>query len=63
MTPSEFKLARQSLGLSAARLGRIMNTDPRTVRRWESEGDPRPVNPIAARVMRWLLDGWRPPEW
>ena len=63
MTPLEFKLARKSLGLSAARLGRILNSDPRTVRRWESDDDPRPVNPIAARVVQWMLDGWRPPEW
>ena len=63
MTPLQFKLARQSLGLSAARLGRILNSDPRTVRRWESDDDPRPVNPIAARVVQWMLDGWRPPEW
>lgn len=58
-----FKKARQTLGLSASQLGDILGTDPRTIRRWESEGDPRPVNPIAARVMQWLLDGYRPPEW
>lgn len=63
MTPAEFKLARQSLGLSAAKLGRILDTDPRTIRRWESDADPRPVNPIAARVMQWMTDGYRPKGW
>jgi len=62
MNPTQFKKARQSLGLSAAQLGRILGTDPRTIRRWESADDPRPVNPIAAQVMIWMLDGFRPPE-
>jgi DNA-binding XRE family transcriptional regulator len=62
MTPAEFKEARRRLGLSAAAMGAILATDPRTVRRWESEADPRPVNPIAARVVGWMLGGWRPPE-
>lgn len=63
MTPAEFKEARRTLGLSAADLGAILDTDPRTIRRWESEADPRPVNPIAARVVGWMLDGYRPPGW
>ena len=60
MTPTQFKQARRSLGLSATQLGHILNSDPRTVRRGESEGDARPVNPI---VVQWILDGFRPPEW
>lgn len=63
MTPTQFKEARNTLGLSQSQLGKILNTDPRTIRKWESEGDPRPVNPIAARVMEWLLDGFRPNEY
>lgn len=63
MTPAEFREARRNLGLSAAEMGAILDTDPRTVRRWESEGDPRPVNPIAARVVAWMTAGYRPPEW
>ena len=51
MTPTQFKQARRKLGLSATQLGHILNSDPRTVRRWESEGDARPVNPIALRVL------------
>ena len=63
MTPTEFKQARRTLGLSATQLGHILNSDPRTVRRWESEGDTRPVNPIAQQVVQWMLDGYRPPQW
>ena len=62
MSPSEFKAARNALGLSASKLGALLNTDPRTVRRWESDADPRPVNPIAAQVMRWMLAGYMPPQ-
>lgn len=63
MNPIDFKEARQKLGLSAAQLGTILDTDPRTIRRWESDVDPRPVNPIAARVLTWLVEGFRPPQW
>lgn len=65
MTHDEFKAARHTLGLSASELGRILDTDPRTIRRWEAgtvTGTARPVNPVAAQVMRWMLAGFRPPE-
>ena len=65
MIPSEFKAARNSLGLSASQLGHILNTEPRTIRRWETDQGPsaRPPNPIACRVLDWMLAGWRPPQW
>ena len=66
MTPEQFKSARRALGYSqkalAAEWG-MGNNAGRTVRRWESEGDARPVNPIAMRVVQWMLDGYRPPQW
>lgn len=65
MTPEEFKAARQRLGLTQAQLGHVLNTAPQTIRKWEmppQNSTARGVNPIAARVMRWMLDGWRPPE-
>lgn len=62
MTPVEFKAARHKLGLSASQLGLILDTDPRTVRRWEDESGTRPPNPIACRVLEWMLGGYRPPE-
>lgn len=63
MTPAQFKQARRELGLSTARLGAILNTDPRTVRRWEQDDGTRPPNPIACRVLEWMLAGYRPPQW
>lgn len=65
MTPQEFRSAREQLGLSAGRLAHILNVDKRTLRRWESvDGSAaRPPNPIACRVLTWLLAGYRPPEW
>lgn len=61
MNSQEFKDARQSLGLSVSEFGKIINTDSRTVRRWEAVGDGgRPPNPIACKVMGWLLLGFSP---
>lgn len=65
MTPAEFKQARNTLGLSASQLGAILDTDPRTIRKWEADAShstARSVNPVAAQVMRWMLAGFRPPE-
>lgn len=62
MAPGEFKDARRKLCLSASQLGHILNTDPRTVRKWEQEDGTRPPNPIACRVIEWMLAGYRPPE-
>lgn len=64
MTPTKFKEARHKLGLSASQLGAILNTDPRTIRKWEAEdvASARPPNPIACRVLEWMVAGYRPPE-
>lgn len=65
MTPEQFKKARQSLGLTQSELGKVLNTAPQTIRKWEmpdQRSTARKVNPIAARVMGWLLAGFRPKE-
>ena len=76
MTPAKFKEHRYDLALTQEELGHILNvngltqealahilnTTARTIRRWETEDDPRPVNPIAIRVMEWMMAGYRPPE-
>lgn len=60
-----FKAGRERLGLSQSQLGHILDTGPRTIRQWEAEDvlNSRDPNPIACRVMQWMLDGYRPPEW
>ena len=66
MTPEQFKAGRRSLGLSVYQLGHILNTAPDTIRKWEmseARSSGRGVNPVASRVMEWLLAGYRPPEW
>ena len=63
MSPAQFRENRRRLGLTQAQLGRIIDTDPRTVRRWEDDTGLRPPNPIACRVLDWMLHGWLPPEW
>ncbi|KZL21816.1 hypothetical protein PsAD2_00242 [Pseudovibrio axinellae] len=62
MSPAEFKATRLKLELSQRDLGRILNTDQHTVRRWEDTSGKRPPNPIACRVLEWMLNGYRPPE-
>ncbi|ADO42418.1 helix-turn-helix domain-containing protein [Ketogulonicigenium vulgare] len=66
MTPEEFKEARRKLGLTQSELGAILDTAPQTIRKWEmpdTRSTARGVNPVAARVMAWLMSGWRPPQW
>lgn len=59
MTSAEFRNARLRLGFSGAQLARILNVDPRTIRKWEAEGGStaRDPNPVAARVLEWMVDG------
>ncbi|MEP5730819.1 MAG: helix-turn-helix domain-containing protein [Sulfitobacter sp.] len=65
MTSEEFKEARQKLGLTLTQIAVILDTDPRTIRKWEAtQGtNARSPNPVAARVVTWMLNGFRPPEW
>lgn len=61
MSAKEFRDARGSLGLSQSQLGKVLNTHPRTIRKWEQDDGTRPPNPIACRVMEWMLAGYMPP--
>jgi DNA-binding transcriptional regulator YiaG len=66
MTPDQFKEARHQLGLTRPQLGAIINTSPDTIKKWEmpeGRSNSRDPNPIACRVLEWLLDGLRPPQW
>ena len=65
MTPAEFKEARRKLGLSQRELGVLLDTSPVTIRKWETDAgnaSSRKPNPVASKVMMWLLDGFRPSE-
>ena len=59
MTPTEFKEARHTLGLSTAKLAELFQVSSgRTVRRWEA-GD-RDIPGPAKVLMRWLVTDRRP---
>ena len=62
MNPDQLKQARRKLRLTVRELAHILNTTERTLRKWETPLDDRPVNPVAARVVEWLLAGFRPPQ-
>lgn len=65
MNNKQFKEARQSLGLTLSETAKILDVDSRTIRKWEASDNcstARHPNPIASRVMQWMLDGFRPPE-
>lgn len=64
MTPAEFRAARLSLGLTQAQLAAVMGyaaynrVSPRDI-----EGGRRRPSQAAIRLLRALLDGWRPSDW
>lgn len=66
MTPQEIKKARESLGLTQAQLGRLLDTDGQTVRRMEMPEDASTHRKPAVRMVRLVqayLDGYRPSDW
>ena len=66
MTPDDIKSARAALGLSAADLAAMLETDENTLRRMEMRRDTKNARTPARRMARLLsayLDGWRPPDW
>jgi transcriptional regulator with XRE-family HTH domain len=65
MSPDEFRQIMRQLGLTQRELARILDTRDSTIRKWladDSASTARGVNPVAAQVMRWMRDGFRPPE-
>lgn len=66
MTPHEIKQARETLGLTQAQLGRLLDTDGQTIRRMEMAEDAatsRKPAPRMVRLVRAYLDGYRPADW
>lgn len=65
-TPEAIRAARQSLGLSTAQLGAMLETDAQTIRRMEQRADAKTFRKPAPRMLRLLrayLGGWRPDDW
>ena len=63
MDAREFKKARLALGITARKLGFILNVQARTVRAWERDDGKNHPPKTSCRVMEWMLDGYRPPQW
>lgn len=66
MTSEEFKAARIKLGLTVKQLAAILDKNHSTISRWEAQPNAStktPIDPTAIRVMEWMLDGFRPPQW
>jgi len=66
MTPSQIKEARLSLGLTQAKLSRLLDTDPTTIRKMEMSDDKSSFRKPAPRMVRLIeayLNGYRPDDW
>ncbi len=49
MTPQEFRVAREKLGLSVEKLARLLVVHPRTVQRWQNSNQNVP-GPVAKAI-------------
>lgn len=59
----DFRAARLTLGLSTLTTAKILNVTERNVQYWEDSGRrDRQPNKTACRVMEWLIEGFRPPQ-
>ncbi len=66
MTNRELYRARVTLGLSRVQMAAMLDTDPTTVKKWETAETNVSYRPPPARVIRLMqayLDGWRPDDW
>lgn len=66
MTPAEIKHSRHTLGLSCEQMGKLLDTDPQTIRRMEQNDKAstfRKPAPRMVRLMQAYLNGYRPADW
>lgn len=63
VTGPEFRRIRETLGLSYGELGLILGGIRADTIRKKWERDNPPPSPIACQVLRWMIEGYRPPEW
>lgn len=57
-TPGGFRAAMGALSIGPREMSWWLATNERTIRRWQ--WGEKPVNPVAAQAVRWMLDGFRP---
>lgn len=60
-TAAGFRQALDELRISTEVAARLLTVNSGTIKRWKS-GEV-PVHPTAARMVSWLLSGYRPPSW
>lgn len=56
MTPSEFRVALASLGVTQRGFAHMIGVSPRSVERWCTEGDPSVPEPVIRIVRASLAD-------
>ena len=66
MDHKKFRAAREALGLTQIELAEILDVTPRAISHWEADPDRvatwRKPDRTAVKVMKWMLGGFRPPE-
>ena len=66
MDHNQFRAAREALGLTQVELAKILDVTPRAIAHWEADPErvttARKPYPTAVKVMKWMLGGFRPPE-
>lgn len=64
MTNNEFRVIRQSLGLTQAQLAAVLRYEaPLTISTYERETNPRKIPTHVALLMEAYRDGYRPSDW
>lgn len=64
MTPAQFKQIRATLGLTQAKLAKVMGyAYALQISSFERASNPIPVPRSTARLMRAYRDGYRPDDW
>ncbi len=65
--PTEIDQAQRKLGLSDEKFGFVLGCSGQHVRRLrvrdKTKNGHRKISPSQARMLRALLDGYRPPDW
>ncbi len=59
--PRGFAAARWHMNMTAETAACLLGVNERSLKRWES--GKTEVSPTAAKVLDWMLEGWRPREW